>query len=111
VEVSYGDKKLEKSCTNDRQMGKEYTQAVAKALKLRIKSLEAAENMLELLDDLGKWHPLEGDLKGCWGASLTGNWRIRVRGVDAEELAYQWEKVEVVTVEKVYDYHEKKVMR
>lgn len=111
MEVGYADKKLEKSCTDDRQMKKTYSAVVAKALQKRLVELEIADNMLALQDGIGKWHPLDGNYKGCWGASLNGNVRIVVSGVEAEEVEYQWELVSVVCVEEVTDYHDKKTRR
>lgn len=105
MEVGFASNKLEKSCSDDRQMKKEYGAVIAKALQKRLIELDIAENVLELQDGLGKWHPLEANYKGCWAASLNGNYRIVVSGENAEELEYKWELVSIVCVEEITDYH------
>lgn len=111
MEVAYANKKLEKNCTDDRQMKKTYPTSVAKSLQKRLVELDIAENVLGLQDGIGKWHPLEGNYKGCWGASLTDSMRIVVSGVGSESIDNQWELVTIVCVEEVTNYHDKKIRR
>lgn len=111
MEVGYADSKLEKRCTDDRLMQKEYGPVIAKALQKRLIELEVAENVLELQDGLGKWHPLDANYKGCWAAHLSGSVRIVVSGQDAAELEYDWASVSIVCVEEIRNYHEKKNRR
>ena len=49
MEVRYVDRKIEKICTNEREMKRKLSQAVAKRLRLRIAELYNAESFDDLL--------------------------------------------------------------
>lgn len=80
LEVRYEDKKLEKLCTDEREMRRKRGD-IADKLRRRIKALETAETVGELLthDPLGKWHPLGANLDGLWAGKLSANYRLLVR--------------------------------
>lgn len=86
LEVLYEDKKLEKLCTNEREMRKKRAD-VADRLRLRINALKTAETVGELSshDPLGGWHPLSANLDGLWAGKLSANHRLLVRPDDSEE--------------------------
>ena len=102
MKVFYEDNKLEKLCTDEREMQKKRTD-IAPRLKQRIKALEAAETVGELLshDPLGKWHQLIGDLDGLWAGKLSANYRLLVRPDGPDE---PWSAV-TVTVIEIAAYH------
>ncbi len=64
-EVRYDDKKLEKLCTDEREMRRKRVD-IADKLPLRVKALETAATVGELSthDPLGCWHQLGADLDG-----------------------------------------------
>lgn len=102
LRVGYGDKKLERLCTDELEMQKKRGD-IARCLKLRIKALEVAEKVGDLVvfDPLGKWHELIADRKGHWAACLSRNHRLVVRpegDCDAKEA-------DAVTVIEIVDYH------
>lgn len=105
MEVQYSSPKLEKRCTNDAEMRKSYATVIAANIPKRVQQLILVENVKELFSLPGKWHSLEGDYKGCVAGTLSPNWRIIVRGINAEDVDYKWEHVEVVCVEEIDDYH------
>lgn len=76
---------------------------IAPKLRLRIKALETAANVAELVshDPLGRWHELSGDLSGLWAGKLSANWRILVRPEGTAQSA----AAEIVTVIDIDDYH------
>lgn len=80
LEVLYKDKKLEKLCTDEREMRKK-REDVADKLKRRIKALETAPSLGELPmhDPLGKWHQLAANLDGLWAGKLSANQRLLVQ--------------------------------
>lgn len=84
LDVLYEDKKLEKLCTNEREMRKQRAD-IADKIRLRIKALETAETVGELptIDPLGKWHPLNANLDGLWSGKLSPNYRLLVRPEDS----------------------------
>ena len=104
MEVKYADNKLEKLCTDEREMWRKRAD-VAKKLKLRINALRQANNLggLPNLDPSGKWHSVDKIRPGCWAAWVSGNHRIIIRpeGSGAVLTAV------TVTVVEVEDYHKK----
>jgi proteic killer suppression protein len=102
VEVLYEDKKLEKLCTDEREMRKKRGD-IADKLRRRIKALETAESVGELSthDPLGKWHQLGADLDGLWAGELSRNYRLLIR---PESETEPWDAV-TVTVTEIDDYH------
>jgi proteic killer suppression protein len=102
LKVFYEDKKIEKLCTDERQMQK-LRADVSRKLKLRIKALETAETVGELptIDPLGYWHQLTANLDGLWAGKLSANNRILIRPEDSDE---PWLSV-TVTVTEIADYH------
>ena len=69
MEVRYVDRKIdkiEKICTNEREMKRKLSQAVAKRLRLRIAELYNAESFDDLLQGTGRWETLSGDRAGQW---------------------------------------------
>jgi hypothetical protein len=76
VKVDYSDDRLRAACLSTRVARKEYGEVLAKALGRRIKQLEAADTVADLLDGVGRWHWLDADRAGQLAGSLTGNVRI-----------------------------------
>lgn len=101
MKVRYEGRRLEKLCTDEREMRRKRSD-IADRLRLRIKALETAENVGELPthDPLGKWHPLRADLEGLWAGRLSANYRLLIR----PEGQNQQDAV-VVTVVDIADYH------
>ena len=102
MRVEYGDRKLEKLCTDEREMQKKRAD-IAPKLKLRIKALETADSVADLKTDdpLGYWHELFADRAGHWAGTLSGNHRLVIRPDGDGE---SWEAV-AVTVTEITDYH------
>jgi toxin HigB-1 len=102
LRVEYRDKKLEKLCTDEREMQKQRAD-IAPRLKLRIKALEVADTVGDLPknDPLGEWHELSADRAGHWAGKLSRNYRLIVRPEGDNET---WEAV-MVTVIEIEDYH------
>lgn len=102
MDVRYEDKKLEKLCTDEREMRRKRGDIAIK-LKRRIKALETAESVGELQthDPSGQWHPLRANLDGLWAGKLSANYRLLIRPEDAEEPT----SAVTVTVIDVDDYH------
>lgn len=102
MRVEYGDRKLEKLCTDEHEMQKKRGD-IAPRLKLRIKALEVADNVGDLvtIDPLGKWHELSADRPGHWAGKLSANYRLVIRPDGDGET---WEAL-MVTVIEITDYH------
>lgn len=104
LDIGYGgDKKLEKLCTDEKEMRRRRSD-IADKLRLRIKALEEASCVgeLETVDPLGRWHRLDADWHGHWAGSVSRNHRIIVRP-DGDGL--DTDSVSVTVVEAGIDYH------
>ena len=58
--------------------------AVSPAMAHKLRKLLLALETADTLEQLGRFpgwrlHPLKGDLKGFWGLTVTGNWRLIFR--------------------------------
>lgn len=93
---SFASKKLEKRCTQAKEMARAFNSNIANSLRMRMAEIKSADTVGQLRDGPGKWHWYGSD---SIAASLTGNWRIVAyvgsRDDDATGL-------EVVSVK---DYH------
>lgn len=102
MEVRFEDKKLEKLCTDEREMRRKRAD-IADKLRLRINALKTVACVGELSthDPLGYWHQLGENLNGQWAGTLSGNYRLLIRPEGADE---PWDAV-IVTVVDINDYH------
>lgn len=98
----FEDRKLQKLCTDEREMRKKRGDIAAK-LRLRVNALRTATNVGELvsIDPLGNWHQLTGDHAGEWAGKLSRNERLLIRPEGDSE---PWDAV-AVTVIDIDDYH------
>lgn len=97
MELEYATRDLERACTNERQMQRQYGAQIAKALKLRIAELRRARELGDLLLGTGRWEELSGGRAGQWSARLTANWRLIIEPVDRTTIT--------VRVVEIVDYH------
>jgi plasmid maintenance system killer protein len=109
VKLKFENQAVEK-CFSDfdlmkRQIGKDLTRSTKK----RYDQLKAAANfIIYLTTGLGKPHPLTGNLKGCYGISISGNIRLVVKpDVDSLDPA-SFKKCDSVIIKGVMDYHGQK---
>lgn len=102
MDVFYEDRRLEKLCTDEREMRRRRAD-IAGRLRLRIKALETAESVGELPkhDPLGKWHSLDANLGGLWSGKLSANYRLLIRPEGSTEPL----SAVSVTVIDIDDYH------
>ena len=103
MEVRYDDKKLEKLCTDEREMRKKRADIAGK-LRMRIKALETAETVGELAahDPLGNWHPLSANLGGLWAGKLSANYPLLVQPEDSAD-SRSAATVTVIDISNHYD--------
>ncbi len=101
MELRYKDNKLEKLCTNEREMQRKRPD-IQKKLRLRINALRNAATVGDLPrdDPGGGWHELKGDLDGIWAGELSGNWRLLVEPDPLDSLG----AVAVIVID-IDDYH------
>lgn len=101
MEVRYKDNKLEKLCTNEREMQRKRPD-IQKKLRLRVNALRAADTVGDLPKDDpgGAWHDLKGNRAGIWTGELSGNWRLLVEPSPPNSLS----AVEATVID-IEDYH------
>lgn len=97
MEVRYATRRIEKICTNDREMKRKLDADIAKKLRLRIVELHNVESFVDLLRGTGRWEQLTGDRAGQWSARLTANWRLIVTDEGGSPV--------VARVIEITDYH------
>lgn len=98
MEIRYRDKKLRETCTSDNAMRKAHPEPIPKNLRRRIKQLESARAIADVLDGLGKWHPLTARGVLVYASSLSANYRLVVQFSEAGPSC----SAEVQSIE---DYH------
>ena len=109
MKLTYNNKKLEKICTNDKEMRKQRGN-IAKPLRRRINALEAFATLQEVVenDPLGKLHPLHENREGQWAGKLSANYRLII--VPQMDGSVEIEEVFQATsarVQDIEDYHER----
>lgn len=102
LELRYKDRRLEKLCTDEREMRKKRADIAGK-LQRRIKALETAATVGELSthDPSGKWHQLTSNLDGLWAGRLSDNYRLLIQPDDPADPR----SAVTVTVIEICDYH------
>jgi plasmid maintenance system killer protein len=112
VEILFGDRKLEKQCTQLKEARRVFGDQRAKKLFLRLDQLRAAPH-LEVMRFLpGRTHELTGDLKGCLSIDVDGPYRLIFKpNHDPPPLkadgGLDWSKVIAITIlEAAKDTHE-----
>ena len=60
-------------------------------LRVQLAKLDSAKSPQDMSLPAWQLHPLNGNLKGHWAVSVSGNWRMTFRfdGQDAEVVDYQ----------------------
>ncbi|WP_022878726.1 type II toxin-antitoxin system RelE/ParE family toxin [Microbacterium sp. B19] len=103
MKVLYEDSKLEKLCTDEREMRRKRTD-IADKLRRRIKALETAASVghLPTHDPLGRWHALSANRNGLWAGKLSANYRLIIR----PESSAQTADAVTVTVIEVSNHYE-----
>lgn len=102
LEVRYENNKLEKLCTDEREMRRKRSD-IADKLRRRLKALEVAETVdgLPESDPLGHWHPLTANRAGQWAGRLSPNYRLLIRPENPEDGA----TVITVTVVEISNHY------
>lgn len=90
--VLYASADLELLCLERDQAVRRLGLDGAKKLGRRIKELETATDIGELLQGPGQWHPLAGDRAGTYAGNVTGGDRIIVALTEVET----WTVLEIV---------------
>lgn len=76
IEISWSSRKMEKSCSDDRQGARAWGAEQWKVLKMRLVSLRAAPTLADMQGVFGNCHPLRADRAGEYAIDLRGPYRL-----------------------------------
>ena len=80
--------------------------SMTKILKKRVLQIKASDNFaIYLKTGLGKPHPLDGELEGCYGISITANFRLVIKPITNAYDIKSLSQCDTILVKGVVDYH------
>ena len=111
MELSFGTKKLQKSCNTDRETVKHYGKTCARRLRTRLDDLKAASTLESFRYLGGRCHELKGDRKGQLSLDLEHPLRLIFEPVGdgvlrKDDGGLDWNSVKAVQVLGVEDTHD-----
>ena len=106
LQIFYANDKVEQYFTNYGLMQKKIGKDITRAVKKRIDSLIAADNMrIYLSTGLGNPHFLSGDMKEYISISLTANYRLIILPISDSDDIVDLKVCRIIEVKGVDDYH------
>jgi len=111
VDILFETKRLAKQCSSDRDRVRAFGPESAKALRLRLDQLRAADDLAVMRTLPGRCHELTGDRKGKLALDLRGPYRLIFEPADnppplKEDGGLDWELVTAVRILEVENYHD-----
>jgi proteic killer suppression protein len=110
IEISWANRKLEKSCSDDGRGTKQWGAEQWKVLRVRLASLRAAPTLADMHGVPGHCHPLTADRAGEFAVDLRGQYRLifepdhdPVPRLDSGGI--DMTKVTDIRIKEVDDYH------
>ena len=109
IEIEWSQRKLERATRTDRdgqrRLGERWP-----AFKRRLRTLEVADCLEDVLPAPGNFHPLTADRDGEWAAALSKNWRLVFEPADKplptlDDGGLDVRNVRRVRILRVEDYH------
>jgi len=76
IDISWSDRKLQKSCSSDKDGKRTFGADQWKALKNRLISLEVAPTLADMQNVPGRCHELTADRAGQFSLDLRGSYRL-----------------------------------
>jgi toxin HigB-1 len=111
LQISFGKRRLQKTCEEHRALQKQHGAACAKRISVRLADLAAANSLEEFRHLGGGCHELDGDRDGQLALKLLGGKRLIIRPVDDPTPrkgtgGLDWGAVEAVEIVDIVDYHD-----
>ena len=110
MQISFGKRRLQKTCEEHRALQREHGAACAKRVASRLADLEAASSLEDFRHLPGGCHELDGDRDGQLALKLPDGKRLVIRPT-ADQLpvtddgGLDWSAVESVEIVEIVDYH------
>ena len=115
MEIEYDEKikplfeDLEKITGSRGLLQRKIDPKMVKTIKRRVLEMKASNTFsIFLSTGLGKPHSLEGDLKGCFGISISGNYRLIIELCCDMSDTVAVNNCEAIIVKGIVDYHGRK---
>jgi toxin HigB-1 len=110
LQISFGKRRLQKTCEEHRALVKEHGATCAKRIAGRLADLEAAGCLEEFRHLPGGCHELDGDRDGQLALKLPDGKRLIIRpSADPAPMTegggLDWGAVEAVEIVEIVDYH------
>ena len=110
MDISYDNKRIQKTCSSFASMQKELGHVRAKALNIRLSQLQKVTNLESLRHDPGNWHELKQNRAGQIAVSIGGQFRLILKPTDDPPPAkfdggLDWSQITAVTIIEIVDYH------
>jgi toxin HigB-1 len=110
INISWSDRKLEKSCASDKTAQRQFGADNWKLLRRRLASLKAAVTLTDMQNVPGNCHPLSADRDGYFALNLWGQYRLIFKP-DHEPVpvlddgGIDRSRVTSIVITEVVDYH------
>ncbi|MFC4054264.1 type II toxin-antitoxin system RelE/ParE family toxin [Actinomadura syzygii] len=108
LEVRYADPDLRDLCASDRELRRKYGAVCARRIATRLRAIDAADCLDDLMRAPGHCHPLNGEYyKDCFAFRLDGGYRLIFRLMtDEERKAQEIPDDTAALVVEIIDYHQ-----
>lgn len=110
IDIAWSDRKLQKSCSSDKDGKRAFGPDQWKALKNRIASLEAAPTLADMQNVPGRFHELSADRAGHFSLDLRGSYRLLFQPdhypvPSLDDGGIDRTRVTKIVITEVADYH------
>lgn len=110
IDISWSDRKLQKSCASDKEGTRTFGADQWKVLKRRIFSLEVAPTLADMNGVPGRFHELSADRSGQFSVDLRGSYRLIFQPDHApvplaDAGGIDRSRVTKIVITEVVDYH------
>jgi plasmid maintenance system killer protein len=111
VEVSFANRKLQKTCESEKELRCAYGADCTRKVMARLNDLRAAGTLEDMRNLPGRCHELAGSRAGQLGIDLARGHRLVITPADGwptekESGADLWRMVDAVQVLEIVDYHD-----
>ena len=109
LEIEISDKVVAKIMNNSKKLQKIVGIDMARKIIQRFNELRSAPNFKDYLDyQIGKPHPLTGNLDNCFGIHLNRNYRLVVKPLAEQLDNNSLKECKKIDIKGVVDYHDGK---
>lgn len=110
MEVLFASAKLQKVCSSQRQLAREWGTKGAKKIGLRLQQLAAAVTLEDMRNVPGRCHELGGSRKGQLAIDVHQPYRMMFKPTPnppptTADGGLDWQEVDSITVTEIVDYH------